>query len=72
MCLMRKLPKEHFRSALQRLLNGDFQLVFFAPKIFWLSERRLFALDGCGGRGYELPLPVIAHWNLLWNCMMSS
>ena len=24
MCLMRKLPKEHFRSALQRLLNGDF------------------------------------------------
>ncbi|KAK6011705.1 hypothetical protein OSTOST_23200 [Ostertagia ostertagi] len=32
MCLMRKLPKEHFRSALQRLLDGDFQ---------WLYRQRL-------------------------------
>lgn len=32
MCLMRKLPKEHFRSALQRLLNGDFN---------WLYRQRI-------------------------------
>ncbi|KAK6734796.1 hypothetical protein RB195_018154 [Necator americanus] len=32
MCLMRKLPKEHFRSALQRLLDGDFS---------WLYRQRL-------------------------------
>ncbi|KHJ98633.1 hypothetical protein OESDEN_01387, partial [Oesophagostomum dentatum] len=28
MCLMRKLPKEHFRSALQRLLDGDFRWMY--------------------------------------------
>ncbi|EPB79769.1 hypothetical protein ANCCEY_01143 [Ancylostoma ceylanicum] len=32
MCLMRKLPKEHFRSALQRLLDGDFD---------WLYRQRI-------------------------------
>lgn len=32
MCLMRKLPKEHFRSALQRLLDGDFH---------WLYRQRI-------------------------------
>ncbi|KIH56462.1 hypothetical protein ANCDUO_13358 [Ancylostoma duodenale] len=32
MCLMRKLPKEHFRSALQRLLSGDFS---------WLYRQRI-------------------------------
>ncbi|RCN46935.1 hypothetical protein ANCCAN_06975, partial [Ancylostoma caninum] len=32
MCLMRKLPKEHFRSALQRLLDGDFS---------WLYRQRI-------------------------------
>ncbi|XGW09122.1 hypothetical protein V3C99_011436 [Haemonchus contortus] len=32
MCLMRKLPKEHFRSALQRLLDGDFR---------WLYRQRI-------------------------------
>ncbi|WKX93495.1 hypothetical protein Q1695_011067 [Nippostrongylus brasiliensis] len=32
MCLMRKLPKEHFRSALQRLLDGDFN---------WLYRQRI-------------------------------
>ncbi|KAJ1370956.1 hypothetical protein KIN20_032795 [Parelaphostrongylus tenuis] len=64
MCLMRKLPKEHFRSALRRLLDGDFH---------WLYRQRIritLSGDSCSGVGDSIYLhdqqlntdPVTTRW----------